>query len=749
MVEAKASEIAAKELRLRAAAESESGALLEVARKFLNECRKRLHLAEVPSASASEANVLRRQLLETAAALQVRERLLHSRRAAQSALMAIWPEREAIILADKLDDEKSRSIADQLILATNEQRDFQKSIGEIERRTKEVNDLLSSVSSCLSTLRSSIAALTSRAQEAAAVADLNSLASLLRFAHDSDADDDEILLGEVSYLQSTFGGWKATRQANDSVRTELKNLKAKLWSSLEGEGRYAVLEGVQASLKAKRRNYNLIAGPVQQLRILAPSVSNLLVHDSTCPVCSHDWESHERLMKAISDTAQIIPDDVLVLQHEISELEQWITKASQESNDQRNIAARIAELELKLSPDDATDRQYSDRIQSLGLSAESETIMGDLERVHDRVELAIATRVLQKALIDFESTLSMHLDRNVSLQEASANAIISANQLKQSAEEELANLKEQLRLERKKMSALADSTSALEVEQASLQNQVVQRRVRLNALRESWATLEGPKEYSDEALRKIGLVLLEEGSLLAGVQRDIAQATQTIDGAVQRFEMELSEKEQLSLIAEYDRLNELELAASSAQLAYHDKRVAHVREQLGGLVEVISVLFARMQSNEVYEQIVAGSDSEPLMWRAICEDQSMDPENKFSQGQRQDFALAIFLARARGLGGTFLLDEPLSHLDDLNRVALLDAFRTIALERAPGLSFVLTTANKGIVRHFAEKFALTNLDSATSEAQPTALLELLELRGNPVIGLKLGELDRVQYGASL
>jgi hypothetical protein len=48
--------------------------------------------------------------------------------------------------------------------------------------------------------------------------------------------------------------------------------------------------------------------------------------------------------------------------------------------------------------------------------------------------------------------------------------------------------------------------------------------------------------------------------------------------------------------------------------------------------------------------------------------------------------LALFLARARSLGGTFFLDEPASHLDDLNRVALLNIFRALAVERGTDVS---------------------------------------------------------------
>jgi ABC-type dipeptide/oligopeptide/nickel transport system ATPase subunit len=145
-----------------------------------------------------------------------------------------------------------------------------------------------------------------------------------------------------------------------------------------------------------------------------------------------------------------------------------------------------------------------------------------------------------------------------------------------------------------------------------------------------------------------------------------------------------------------------------------------------------------MQCNLVYDDILSGDEGSPLSWRAIAEDYSLDPEATFSQGQRQDFALSIFLARARGLGGTFILDEPVAHLDDLNRVALLDVFRAITLEHNAGLSFVLTTANKPLVRHMVEKFARVGAQTiALHQPETEAALWLVSLEGNPRTGVKL------------
>lgn len=105
-----------------------------------------------------------------------------------------------------------------------------------------------------------------------------------------------------------------------------------------------------------------------------------------------------------------------------------------------------------------------------------------------------------------------------------------------------------------------------------------------------------------------------------------------------------------------------------------------------------------------------------------------------SLGQRQDLALAIFLARARELGGTFFLDEPLITLDDLNRVAILDVIRALVVEERPTpLRLVVTTANYSLVRLCREKFSLVKGQNGQSA------LRVYRLLGEPRSGVEAVE----------
>jgi len=173
--------------------------------------------------------------------------------------------------------------------------------------------------------------------------------------------------------------------------------------------------------------------------------------------------------------------------------------------------------------------------------------------------------------------------------------------------------------------------------------------------------------------------------------------------------------------------------ALEAAALFREKANSYCAEQLDRLFDVVSPMFSRVQANEVFDSLHRGPMNNPFAWVAKSSSCEFTLSPHFSMGQRQDLALAIFLARARGVKGTFFLDEPVIHLDDLNRVALMDTFRMLVLESEPGCNFVMTTARRDFVRHMAEKFA--NVPAV--HGMPP--LRIYELDGSPRVGVRVAK----------
>ncbi|HEX2770143.1 MAG TPA: hypothetical protein VHN12_12765, partial [Geobacteraceae bacterium] len=173
--------------------------------------------------------------------------------------------------------------------------------------------------------------------------------------------------------------------------------------------------------------------------------------------------------------------------------------------------------------------------------------------------------------------------------------------------------------------------------------------------------------------------------------------------------------------------------ALEAARLLREKANRYCAEQLDRLFDIAFPMFSRVQANEVFDSLHKGPLENPFDWVAKSSSYEFTPSPYFSMGQRQDLALAIFLARARGVKGTFFLDEPVIHLDDLNRVALMDTFRMLVLESEPLCNFIITTARRDSVRHMAEKFA----NVPPVHGMPP--LRIYELDGSPRVGVRVAK----------
>jgi hypothetical protein len=82
-----------------------------------------------------------------------------------------------------------------------------------------------------------------------------------------------------------------------------------------------------------------------------------------------------------------------------------------------------------------------------------------------------------------------------------------------------------------------------------------------------------------------------------------------------------------------------------------------------------------------------------------------------------------------------LLTPRAIHLDDRNRVGLLDILRAAVLEGSQSLNLVVTTSSRSLARHLMEKFAGAKAVPSPLGADPP--LRVIELDGNGGSGVQL------------
>ena len=276
---------------------------------------------------------------------------------------------------------------------------------------------------------------------------------------------------------------------------------------------------------------------------------------------------------------------------------------------------------------------------------------------------------------------------------------------------------------------------AVEIERRTVAERLHAIREQIHDYEESWRLLDSGVPPGEEALQQAARELAEHREAITGAAAHLGQAdsllrsahAEATAGEVQRLRREQQTgRRRLEILRDYSE----SIHDAIHLLREHKKH--YVESQLRILRDAIGALFLRAQANHFIDRIetrVAGGDV--LGWLAGAGDFVLDRMAELSQGQRQNLALAVFFARARGLGGSFFLDEPLAHLDDVNRVAILDVLRVLLAERVnPALRLIVTTSDFALVRHLGEKLSRMEL------GEPAVVLRTYRLSGNPRSGVR-------------
>lgn len=487
-----------------------------------------------------------------------------------------------------------------------------------------------------------------------------------------------------------------------------------------------VEEAKEVRVKAEAE-FNALSNVLDRLKAIGKEIVHS--HESGhCPLCNHDWKSSDKLRQQIAGE-QLPPelsDSARKLTYARQAEEGCLASLQLAKNQKASYEAYVTRIKA-IDSELAVIAQRTKYLEIMGVPDFSNFDVNNLLYLQSRVKAAINLRQIFEILVEVEG-----LFQTVATEEVSSRVSIA-----------LGNL---IRY-RDFYQAQADKSNA---ERPGLTRSVSEKMEGIQAKPREIAgvnasiaaitqTVGGFEAHWREVVGEVPVVQSSYDSALARVKVDIAQA--------EAFNAMLVECEAVVAIDfDFGQLTKLQrekeelsnkLAAGQNYIAEADRTIdhyaQHVRDlttsSLAPLLTPATELFSRMHANEVYHRLSVSEGDEALEWTVFAEghDYALNAEEKFSQGQRQDLALSLYLARARNTGGSFFLDEPIAHLDDLNRVAMLDIFRLVATSM-PNMNLILTTASDGLARHIAQKF---------SSISDRHLLNTIHLEGNPRTGVKM------------
>ncbi|WP_238281750.1 AAA family ATPase [Yersinia wautersii] len=535
-------------------------------------------------------------------------------------------------------------------------------------------------------------------------------------------------------------GWESDRQqswlnsiehliSNKELLLNLLNVKRDLFNNpVQPPANLVELSKSADAAKQTRitaqGEFDALSNVINRLRALGHEAAYSL-SSGHCPLCDHDWKSTDELRKQLSD-ANLSPE-LQAANHKL---------VIAQSNEQLSITAlQNAKLQQSSFEDYiAQVKSVNDKLKVIEEMTSYLSIMDKSEFSHSdiisfphlsvRIKSAIGARSISEALLQVEEFFQLPPSQAINTCVSVALEALAQHTQRFQQQFDSTNAKRPSLTQsvKEKLESIQAKTRESHQANASIAavSQVVDR------FQSQWNEAIGTLPVSQNIHTATQAAVEADLQKVEGYEAELrdCQISLSVDSDTEQLIRLRSES---SVVAEKLQMGQSHIiVADNAITQYGD----HVRNatvsSLAPLLVPATELFSRMHANEVYHQLsVSGND---LNWMVLAEgnETPLEAEEKLSQGQRQDLALSLYLARAKNTGGSFLLDEPIAHLDDLNRVAMLDIFRLVATSM-PNMNLILTTASDSLARHLAQKF---------SSLPDEYLLNTIYLEGNPRTGVK-------------
>lgn len=491
-------------------------------------------------------------------------------------------------------------------------------------------------------------------------------------------------------------------------------------------------EAQQSRIKAESE-FNILNGVLERFSTIAKEV---VQPDSTiCPLCHHDWK-HSQLLHAELAKQEFSPE----LMNASKSLEDARRVEQEQQLNFEIITAQKVSYEKYIEQVRSVDFQLAqvarqtNYLETMGVSDFSGFNAENINILQHRIRTAIDLQNLIETVVMLELFFKLEI-RDPKIGSRVNTVVLSIESYKKHYEE---SIKE---LEAKKQDISVELGNMLDEIKAKAKEIEGKNEISLALTKtitqfdEHWKAEVGDYSLSVDAYN-IALESIREKSAIVDKFQHLLGECEAIVSNENDENYMLKLKSDLEALNKKLSLGKYHISLADRTIKNYEKFVKEeTKESLSPLLSPASEFFSRMHANEVYRKLSVSDCGDVLKWTVFADgvDDALDAEEKFSQGQRQDLALSLYLAKAYSTGGSFFLDEPVAHLDDLNRVAMLDIFRLLAISKSD-LNLVLTTASDGLARHLIQKF---------SSIKDQHLLNVIHLDGNPRSGVKANVIKNI------
>lgn len=566
-------------------------------------------------------------------------------------------------------------------------------------------------------------------------------------------------LTALNALQETIPRWQASRtRLSTIVQSEQALLK-----SLEltrAEGREITHKFAAATAEEARLAHQISEVDKNQTE-LRTLVSQLQGHvrTGTCPLCGEDHGSKDKLLLRIqehvaSDAASVARVQLTEVRERVTRLRELIAANTQKQQADEHQLGTLKEERIRLAEDidqfataastlrvtlEGIDSKALEQLQVLSTRLRQELM--DLERTAQayrvdadaaRTFLATATNAVaakrteaeeRKAALSRTQEEISRLSTDSRLTQISINtetgelaklANLNHAHLEElraeaaKAEAEANQKKQQLGMIRQEISSQRSQIAALRTKLSNLQNTLSQITVRLEE-----AQL--PKNTTEDSL----LVLIAEQTRFQAQLLSLRDAVSGLELAMDAATTAAA----LTTLRQNVRNDEKALAqATTAReehvpwLKYFDEIFKLVSSQQNSAIANFardygpraSVIQRRLRTVYGFDELEIRSRGSTISVRVKRRGAELRPTDYFSQSQQQTLLLGLFLtASSSQTWSAFspvLLDDPVTHFDDLNTYAFLDLLVGLLESELDKRQFIISTCDEKLLQLARQKF---------------------------------------------
>jgi DNA repair exonuclease SbcCD ATPase subunit len=449
-----------------------------------------------------------------------------------------------------------------------------------------------------------------------------------------------------------------------------------------------MVEDSRKSLASLERAQSILVSLQQRLRSSAREIVKH-THDSKhCPLCGAEYgelELEKRLDDAVSDA---VNDESVRIRAELQIGEAVRQQRATGLHSLQVLQRYIKTDRTKTSVERAVRAVSAGREQLEALQAELATTQGAL-RVQESKGWTL------KRLIELSTTAGLREPVAVELFERARSAVRAEQRQAMEALQEVDKVTADIRARLNEIGArfgqegpTADDLLRLVSAQ---KRKADERRTAMTELRGLLDVQRAPNAELETRLRAAEDVAVRLRTALANETKDsecIARESKLLDDAVAEI---------AGLRVRLQRIDSSE-AVIQDLLSHHSERMLTARILRENASRIAST-FAKIHAPNEFELVVDGG------LRIIRRGGGAVELEEMSSGQRAAYALSLFLAmneRLRTGPRVILFDDPVTHVDDINMLSLLDHLREIALSGQRQIFFA--TADSKLGGLFGRKF---------------------------------------------